>query len=179
VTSTDDGPQTPQPGATVGPPAVAGGERTLDERVRMVWTAESGLATGIGTLVVFGIEVALRLAGSGWPVGILTVPVALAGGLMAWRLPAASWRSWRFELAPEALELRHGFVITTRSAIPYHRVQYIDLKSGPFDRIYGLAHLVIHTAAASSDKEIPGLDAGEAETLRRALLERAGIGDAV
>jgi membrane protein YdbS with pleckstrin-like domain len=157
-----------------------GGQQPLDPRMRTVWTVQWAIATGVATLAVLGVEIALRLAGaSPWPTGLAAAVIAVAGGLSAWLEPRASWRRWRFELAPDALELRHGIVVSVHSAIPYDRVQYIDLKAGPVERAIGLAKLVVHTAAASSDAEIPGLAAAEAERLRRVLLERAGLGDAV
>jgi membrane protein YdbS with pleckstrin-like domain len=156
------------------------GEQPLDVRVRQVWTAQSAITTAVMALVVLGAEVGARLAGlEGWPTGLGAALVALIGGVLTWRLPSATWRRWRLELAPEALELRHGVVTFIHSAIPYHRVQYIDLKSGPIERAFGLTRLVVHTAAASTDAEIPGLATPRAEALRRVLLERAGVGDAV
>jgi membrane protein YdbS with pleckstrin-like domain len=133
------------------------------------------------TLLALAGEVGARLAGwsTPWPDGLVTVLVAVAGGLAAWRLPRAAWRRWRFELAPDALELRHGIVERIHSAIPYYRLQYVDIKQGPIERALGLARLVVHTAAAESDAEIPGIAAAEADELRQVLLARAGTGDAV
>jgi len=91
----------------------------------------------------------------------------------------ANYRHWSYELAEEALELRHGILQRTHSAIPYWRVQYIDVQQGPIERALGLSRLVVHTAAASTDAQIPGIAADRAEALRRVLLARAGTGDAV
>jgi uncharacterized protein len=158
-----------------------GGERRLDPRLRTVWTIQAVIAVAVGVLVVLAAEIILRVVGvdSPVPTGLATAVVAVLGGLAVWRLPAASWRSWRFELAPDALELRHGVVTHVHSAIPYGRVQYIDIRQGPIERALGLSRLVVHTAAASSDAELPGIAAAEADGLRRSLLERAGVGDAV
>ena len=191
VSATDDDEPTGRPGQPPGggpggQPSdevvdqPAPGERALDRRVRLVWTAQAAVTVAVLVLAALGVEIGLRLAGvTGWPTGVATLLVAVAGGLVAWWAPTASWRRWRFELAPDALELRHGVVTFTHSAIPYHRVQYIDLRSGPIERAVGLTRLVVHTAAASSDAEIPGLPTPEAEGLRRTLLARAGLGDAV
>ena len=66
-------------------------------------------------------------------------------------------------MAADALELRHGVVRRIHSAIPYFRVQHIDVAQGPFERAVGLSRLVLHTASAGTDATIPGIAAGDAE----------------
>jgi membrane protein YdbS with pleckstrin-like domain len=157
------------------------GERRLDPRLRRVWTIEATITVAVLVLLAVAAGVVAGLAGLDAlvPTVLAAAGLAAAGGLAAWWLPGASWRAWRFELAGDALELRHGIVTHVHSAIPYGRVQYIDIKQGPIERALGLARLVVHTAAAASDAELPGIAAAEAEGLRRTLLERAGLGDAV
>jgi uncharacterized protein len=176
ATSSTDADQAPGDGQ--GPHA---GERGLDPRLRTVWTIQAALAVAIVVVVVLVAEIVAGLVGVDDPVptGLVAAALLLLGGPAAWWLPAASWRSWRFELAPDALELRHGVLVRVHSAIPYARVQYIDLKQGPIERALGLSRLVVHTAAAASDAELPGIASPEAEGLRRLLLARAGVGDAV
>jgi membrane protein YdbS with pleckstrin-like domain len=97
----------------------------------------------------------------------------------AWWLPRARHRFWRYHVADDALELRHGVLKRVHSAIPYFRVQHIDVAQGPVERAVGLARLIVHTASAGTDATIPGIAAGDAESLRRLILTRAGAGDAV
>ena len=99
-----------------------------------------------------------------------------AGRLAA---PRARHRHWRYQVAEDALELRHGVVRRIHSAIPYFRVQHIDVAQGPVERAVGLARLIVHTALAGTDATIPGIAAGDADGLRRLILARAGSGDAV
>jgi len=161
------------------------GPRPLDPRMAVVWTVQAAAGATLVTFAVLSVEVVVRLAfdASGerlsWPTGLGAVAVAALGALAAWRLPRAYHRAWSFELAPDALELRHGIVLRVHSAIPYHRVQYIDIRQGPVERALRLSRLVVHTAAATSDASIPGIASDEAQSLRRTLLERAGVGDAV
>ena len=103
--------------------------------------------------------------------------LAVAGGLAAWWV--ARYRHWRYQVADDALELRHGVVRRIHSAIPYFRVQHIDVAQGPVERAVGLARLQLHTASAGTDATIPGIAAEEADGLRRLILARAGHGDAV
>ena len=61
------------------------------------------------------------------------------------------------------------------SVVPYGRMQFIDVTSGPIERIFGLATVKLHTAAAATDARIPGLDQQEAARLRDRL---AALGEA-
>jgi membrane protein YdbS with pleckstrin-like domain len=152
----------------------------LHPRIRLAWTASGAavawiLALGIGALVL-----AARDPGESARAALVTIAVVgttgtvLAAGTARWR-----YSSWRWRAGSDALELEHGPIVRRASLVPYHRIQQIDVVRGPFARAFGLSSLVVHTAAATSDAEIPGIDAGEADALRRALLERAGIDDAV
>ena len=97
------------------------------------------------------------------PPGLLAGLIAVAGGLAAWWWPRSRYRHWRYQVAPDALELRHGVVRRIHSAIPYFRVQHIDVAQGPVERAVGLSRLVLHTASAGTDATIPGIAAGDAE----------------
>ncbi len=156
------------------------GPQQLDRRVVRAWQTGALLAVLPATVVLLvvgsmlGRLVDLPLLGVGASAAVL-----LTGGTLALLMPVAAHRRWRFELTEDALELRHGLVVHVHSAIPYHRVQHIDVQRGPVERLLGLSRLVVHTAAATSDAELPGLDAARADALRAALLTRAGVGDAV
>jgi uncharacterized protein len=155
--------------------------RPLDRRVVVVWTVQEAAAFGVLAVAVLAADLAARLGGVDLPgpPGLAAGLVAVVGGLAAWWLPRASYRHWRYQVAGDALELRHGVVRRVHSAIPYFRVQHIDVAQGPVERAVGLARLVVHTASAGTDATIPGIAAGDAEGLRRLILARAGSGDAV
>ncbi len=121
------------------------------------------------------------LVAAGAPAGVFVVPVgALAIGviLLAW-LPRLAYRCWAYTVDDRALVLRHGVVFRSESAIPYFRVQHVDIERGPLERAWGLSRLVVRTASATTDATIPGLSEHDAGELRRLILERAGRGDAV
>jgi membrane protein YdbS with pleckstrin-like domain len=157
------------------------GSRELDRRIVVVWTVQEAIGFGVLALAVLAVDIGARLAGAEppGPPGLAAGLLAVVGGLAAWWLPRASYRHWRYQVATDALELRHGVVRRIHSAIPYFRVQHIDVAQGPVERVVGLARLVVHTASAGTDATIPGIAAGEAEGLRRLILARTGHGDAV
>lgn len=147
----------------------------LDRRVLVLWRVRSGAAI---VAAVFGAGVPLAVSGR----GAIGAAVALGGltvlGPVAWWWTGLAWGCWRFEVGAQALHLDHGVLTRHASTIPFHRVQHIDLEAGPLERRLGLATLVLRTASASSDSTVPGIDAAEAERLRRRILELVGTGDA-
>ncbi|WP_286230439.1 PH domain-containing protein [Neobacillus mesonae] len=78
--------------------------------------------------------------------------------------PSLKWRSWRYEVREEEIELEEGIFIKTRTLVPMIRVQHVDTNQGPILRKFNLASVVVHTAATSH--EIPALEEDEAEELR-------------
>ena len=58
-------------------------------------------------------------------------------------------------------------------AVPYGRMQLIDITHGPLDRGFGIAQLKFVTAAAATGVTIPGLEQSTAETLRDHLVQVA------
>ncbi|MFB6263315.1 MAG: diadenylate cyclase CdaA, partial [Bradymonadaceae bacterium] len=65
---------------------------------------------------------------------------------------------WRFELQEDALVLRRGVLTRVETAVPYVRIQHIDTRRNPIDRVAGLASVVVFTAGTrGSDVTVPGL----------------------
>ena len=56
-------------------------------------------------------------------------------------------------------------------AIPYGRMQFVDVEAGPLARAYGVATVTLHTASPETAADIPGLPAAEATRLRNRLTE--------
>lgn len=85
------------------------------------------------------------------------------------------WRSWGYAEREDDLLVRRGVLVRRLSVIPYGRMQFVDVTSGPLDRRMGIARVTLHTAAAASDASIPGLPVSEATRLRDRL---AALGEA-
>lgn len=71
------------------------------------------------------------------------------------------------------LVFRRGIAFQRFVAVPYGRMQLVDINRGPLSRALGLAELKFVTAAASSGIELPGLPSEEAEALRDRIVELA------
>ena len=152
-----------------------GTEHGLDPRVRTVWAlgwlVPAGLVAVVGA-VAGAVTGSAAVTVAGLVVGAVVAVAGAAGAVLA-------WRRWRWSAWADALELRHGVVVHRASLVPYHRIQQIDVERGPLERMLGLAHLVLRTASATTDAVLPGIPAEEADDLRRHLLARAGVDDAV
>lgn len=72
----------------------------------------------------------------------------------------------------EDLVIRKGRLFRQVSSIPYGRLQYVDLQSGPLERKYGMATLQIFTASPSTSATLPGLPVEVAEQMRGRLMQR-------
>lgn len=159
----------------------ARGQRRLDPKQVDVWRVGWGAAgLALVALVALG-EVLVRVSDGGWPLppGAAPLAVTVVAALVVWHVPRMAFERWRYELADTTLELRRGVLVHTYTAIPYFRVQHIDITRSPIERALGLSQLVVRTAAASTDATIPGVAVADADELRRVILARTGRTDAV
>lgn len=78
-----------------------------------------------------------------------------------------------YQLRADDLVFRRGILLQRIVAVPYGRMQLVDINRGPLSRALGLSELKFVTAAASSGVVIPGMPVQEAEDLRDHLVELA------
>jgi uncharacterized protein len=96
------------------------------------------------------------------------IAAVLAGAVRA-ALIFRAVRSWGYAERVDDLLVRHGLMVRHLSIVPYARMQFVDVSAGPLERLFGLAAVELHTAAAASDARIPGLAGPEAARLRDRL----------
>ncbi|WP_062077840.1 PH domain-containing protein [Demequina globuliformis] len=70
------------------------------------------------------------------------------------------------------LIIKRGRMWRTVTVVPYGRMQYVEVESGPIDRAFGIAKVQLHTASPGSDAQIAGVPTAEAERLRDRLASR-------
>lgn len=143
--------------------------RPLEPRVVVVWRVSAGLGLLVPAVVVSVLAIVF-LGGRG--VAVPIVALAMIGAFVSW-YPKARYDRWRWRLTDLAVELERGVVIRTAEALPYFRIQQIDVNQGPVDRLLGLASLQVTSASASGSVTLPGIAADDAPNVRRALLARA------
>lgn len=126
------------------------------------------LAFAIPLVAADGAEFPRRLA---WCVGA-TVLAGMAGAYVGARL-----RHQRWTLDGAGLWLRQGRLWWRETRVPTSRVQHVDIKHGPLERRFGLATLVVHTAAVQlSGITVRGLDDADAQHLRDTLAKQLDDG---
>ncbi|GAA1978904.1 PH domain-containing protein [Microbacterium pumilum] len=127
------------------------------------------ISTGSFFLVVVAATLVLTLGFHqmwAWiPGGILTV-------ILAWTLAILprQARAIGYRLRDDDLVFRRGILWQRLVAVPYGRMQLVDITHGPLDRGFGIAQLKFVTAAAATGVTIPGLEQKTAETLRDQLV---------
>lgn len=112
-------------------------------------------------------------------VGVLVTRWALLGSLAL--LLGGAWAVWvvRRQVSAiswveldEEIVIRKGRLFRSLVSVPYGRLQYVDIQSGPLARAHGIASCEIHTASPESGGSLPGLPVAEAEALRSRLAAR-------
>jgi uncharacterized protein len=160
-------------------PQALEGPRKLEGRVLALWWMVAFawalvLSTGAfmaHLLILPGIDALRWLRDLGpWPMVALFF-------LWAIFVPPLRYRRWRYALRDDDLWIRQGIFWRSVSVIPYRRLQFVDTRQGPLENLFGLAQLVVHTAAPGTSGLVPGLDREEAETIRERLAALAGEAD--
>lgn len=82
-------------------------------------------------------------------------------------------RAIGYRLRDDDLLVRRGIMFQRFAAVPYGRMQLVDINRGPLARALGLAELRLVTAASASNIAVPGLPMADAEQLRDRLVELA------
>jgi uncharacterized protein len=122
---------------------------------------------GLALLVVVGLAALV-----GW--WLSAVFLLLGGALIAWCwiVVGRAVRSWGYAERADDLLVTRGILFRQLVVVPYGRMQFVDVTAGPLDRRFGLATVQLHTAAAATDAQIPGLVPAEAARLRDRLAAR-------
>ena len=97
----------------------------------------------------------------------------LAGVIVVvrWVLIGRTYRSWGYVERDDDLYITSGVLFRSLVAVPYGRMQLVEVASGPLERSFKLATVTLKTASAETDASIPGLDPAEAARLRDRLTE--------
>lgn len=101
--------------------------------------------------------------------------VVVAALLVSSALAFRRVRAIGYILRQDDLLFRRGIMFERVVAVPYGRLQLVDVTRGPLLRWLGLATLKFVTASATTGVNLPGLPLEEAEALRDRLVELAEI----
>ena len=148
----------------------------LDPRARTLWRLSALLSA---------MPLVLLCAGGAWGLihlgvrPLFVVTPAIGAGLLvvvaAILMPDLIYRRWLYEIGENEVDLQSGIVTITRTRIPMARIQHVDTRRGPLQRRFGLASVVLYTAAGAS--EIPALADGVADGVRDRIAALANTRD--
>ena len=127
------------------------------------------------------VGVALYCAGAffGGPevlriVGLAVIAVFGLWGLWWILTTPRRTRALGYALESNHLMARRGIVFRSMSSMPYGRIQYVDVDSGPLERMCGVARLTVRTAGTTTGTMVLfGIPLNVAEELRADLVRRA------
>ena len=98
-----------------------------------------------------------------WTLALLSVPAIL--------LAVARYFSFRYRLTGDELIIDSGVLSRQRRVIPLARIQNIDVRESPLQRLCGVVELRVETAGSGeTEAALRVLDRAHAESLRVALL---------
>ena len=102
--------------------------------------------------------------------GALPAVIALIGISGITVAPERIYRRLGYAIDGRLLRTVRGWLFHTDTVVPFVRVQHIDVTRGPFDKMFGTATLVVHTAGThNSIVTLPGLSPERAAEIREAI----------
>lgn len=123
-------------------------------------------------LVVGGIVALVLIPGVPAWVPVAVGVAALVVLVWLWWLIGRRVRSFGYAERGDDLLVTSGIMFRRLVIVPYGRMQLVDVKAGPIDRWLGITTVQLHTAAATTDATIPGLEPAIAADLRDRLARR-------
>lgn len=143
--------------------------------VRLQWIIRSTIIVAVlgvlASAIAYGIGmVTTSLTGTIEAATTVGATVFLLCALIGVVRAVLLYRSWRYVVRADSLYLGRGVFTRVRTVVPYVRVQHMDTKRSPLERLLGLSTLVVYTAGSrGADVTIPGLTPDRASTLQQRL----------
>ena len=148
----------------------------LDPNTVMLWRMQRLARLFVVTipmLIALGIASATTVRVELVVVVVLTIIAMNIVFTLFW--PALEYNAFRYLVRDNDLLVQHGVLFRRWTSVPHSRIQHVDTRQGPMERLFGLSRLMIFTAAGSlADASIPGLRTEVAEHLRDELSRRGG-----
>ena len=144
------------------------------------WTPVSGKLTIarrltlvlVYVLVVAGLVALFLLPDVPRSLATAVAAIAVVAFVGMWWLIGRRVRSFGYAERGDDLLVTSGIMFRRLVIVPYGRMQLVDVKAGPIDRWLGITTVQLHTAAATTDASIPGLEPDVAAELRDRLARR-------
>lgn len=128
-------------------------------------------------VVVVAVPVLVFVPERPWWLWVLPVVLVLPLLVVAAWMPGIRFRVHRWEVTPEAVFTRSGWVTTKLRIIPLTRVQTVEREQGALMRLFDLASVTVTTASAAGPITITCLEAAVAKRVVAELTEITGAGE--
>ncbi|HZQ33549.1 MAG TPA: PH domain-containing protein [Mycobacterium sp.] len=112
----------------------------------------------------------------GWAHLLVAVVTAVLLVAHVFVVPLWRYRVHRWEISPQAVFTRSGWLVQQRRIAPISRVQTVDTYRGPLDRLFGVANVTVTTASSAGAVHIVALDAAVADGVVEQLTDIAALG---
>ena len=108
----------------------------------------------------------------------IAAAAATALGIVVFVIIGPLWRYrvHRWDISPQAVYTRSGWLVQERRIAPISRVQTVDTYRGPVDRLFGLANVTVTTASSAGAVRIVALDSEVADRVVAQLTDIAALG---
>lgn len=142
------------------------------KRISPAYRSLRRLTTVLVAPIVFSIPAVIVGVASGmWWISAILWAFAALIVVIRLVLVERNYHAWGYVEREDDLYITHGVLFRTLVAVPYGRMQLVEVGSGPLERAFGLANITLKTASADTDATIPGLTPDEAARLRDRLTE--------
>ena len=142
------------------------------QRLSPRYQALRRVTTALVAPIVLSIPAVIIGVASGlWWISGLIWLAAVVIVVVRWALIGRTYRAWGYVEREDDLYITSGVLFRSLVAVPYGRMQLVEVASGPLERAFGLATVTLKTASADTDATIPGLNPDEAARLRDRLTE--------
>ena len=113
----------------------------------LVWALGAAipwLMLAVGQLIWFAVDPRMP-----WLHAAAAVATALGAAVFVIVVPLWRYRVHRWDIGPQAVYTRSGWLVQERRIAPISRVQTVDTYRGPLDRLFGLANVTVTTASSA------------------------------
>ena len=141
----------------------------------LVWALGAAipwLMLAVGQLIWFAVDPRMP-----WLHAAAAVATVLGAAVFVFVVPLWRYRVHRWDIGPQAVYTRSGWLVQERRIAPISRVQTVDTYRGPLDRLFGLANVTVTTASSAGAVRIVALDSDVADRIAAQLTDIAAIGD--
>jgi putative membrane protein len=148
---------------------VSGDWRRLDPRMLVV-----GPLKNLLQLLPFALVVLL----TGRSGDLTQLWMAVGGAAVVVLAGVLRWRTTRYRITDERVELHTGWLRRERRSVPRDRIRTVDLTASPLHRVFGLSVVRVGSASGASaldrsaQVDLDAVSFAEAEHLRQVLLDR-------